>query len=167
LAPDAYIAALSLLARRELSAAQLRQRLKARRFPDSEIDASLNRLRESRALDDARVARAYARTAAGVKGRGRARVLREIEAMGIDRATAREAVAETFDALDLRGTGGSGSGEDALINRALDRKLRGRRIKDAAEFRRLYAFLMRQGFEAGKIGKALKERGGKGYNHEQ
>jgi SOS response regulatory protein OraA/RecX len=77
--------------------------------------------------------------------------------MGIDRSTAREAVAETFDALD----------EDALIGRALDRKLRGRRIKDAAEFRRLYAFLMRQGFESGKIGKALKERGGKGYNHEQ
>jgi regulatory protein len=145
-----------MLARRELSATQLRQRLKARHFPDNEIDASINRLRESRALDDGRVARAYARTAAGVKGRGRARVMREIEAMGIDRATAREAVAETFDALD----------EDALIDRALDRKLRGRRVKDAAEFRRLYAFLMRQGFEAGKIGKALKERGGKGYNHE-
>jgi regulatory protein len=157
LAPDAYTAALSMLARRELSAAQLRQRLKARHFPDSEIDASIDRLRESRALDDARVARAYARTAAGVKGRGRGRVVREIEAMGIDRATAREAVAETFDALD----------EDALIDRALDRKLRGRRVKDAAEFRRLYAFLMRQGFDSGKIGTALKERGGRGYNHEQ
>ena len=143
-----------MLARRELSAAQLRQRLKARHFPDSEIEASIGRLRESRALDDARVARAYARTAAGVKGRGRARVQREIEAMGIDRATAREAVAETFDELD----------EDGLIGRALDRKLRGRRIEDAAEFRRLYAFLMRQGFDAGKIGQALKDRGGKAFD---
>jgi regulatory protein len=154
LAADPYAAAVRLLAGRELSAAQLRQRLKRRQYPEEDIEAVIDRLRTSRALDDSRVARAYARTAAAVKARGRARVLREIEALGIDRTTAREAIAEVFGELD----------EEGLLARALDRKLRGRRIKDAAEFRRLYQFLMRQGFEPGKIVKALEGRGGRAFD---
>jgi regulatory protein len=153
LAADPYTYALTLLARRELSAAQIRSRLKSRRFPDPDIDAAIGRLRASQALDDARVARSHARTAASVKGRGRARVVREIEALGIDRATARDAVAEVFSELD----------EDVLLANALDRKLRGRRIRDAAEFRRLHQFLMRQGFEPGKIVRALETRGGRAF----
>ena len=43
----------------------------------------------TRALDDGRVARAYARTAAKVKGRGRLRVQRELQAMGIANETSR------------------------------------------------------------------------------
>ncbi|MGH9314917.1 MAG: regulatory protein RecX [Vicinamibacterales bacterium] len=154
MAADPYTYALTLLARRELSAAQIRERLKRREFPTADIDAAIARLRASQALDDGRVARAHARTAASIKSRGRARVVREIEALGIDRATAREAVAEVFGELD----------EDALLGRALDRKLRGRRIRDAAEFRRLYQFLMRQGFEPGRIAKALQNRGGRAFD---
>ena len=51
-----------MLARRELSAAGVRSRLADRGFAAAEIDAAVARLLESRALDDARVARAYART---------------------------------------------------------------------------------------------------------
>jgi regulatory protein len=148
---DAYTYALTLLARRELSASQIRSRLKQKEFPEPEVDAAIVRLQASRALDDGRVARAHARTAASVKGRGRARVVREIEAMGIDRATSREAVAEVFAELD----------EEALLAKALDRKLRGRRVQNAGEFRRLYQFLLRQGFEPGKIVSALEGRGGR------
>ncbi|HEY7473521.1 MAG TPA: RecX family transcriptional regulator [Vicinamibacterales bacterium] len=150
MAADPYTYGLSLLARRELSAAQIRSRLEKRDYSDADIAAAIARLQASRALDDGRVARTYARTAAAVKGRGRARVLREIEALGIDRSTAREAVAEIFADVD----------EDALLAKALDRKLRGRRIQDSAEFRRLHQFLMRQGFDAGKIVRALEARGG-------
>jgi regulatory protein len=154
LAADAYTAGLTLLSRRELSAAQLRQRLKIRKFADADIEEAILRLRASQALDDARVARAYARRAVGVKGRGRARVLREIEGLGIDRAAARDAVDEVFGEMD----------EDALLAKALDRKLRGRRVKDASEFRRLYQFLMRQGFEPAQIAKALESRGGRAFD---
>jgi regulatory protein len=155
LAADPYTYALTLLARRELSAAQLRSRLKKREVPAPDIDAAIARLQASRALDDGRVARAYARTAS-VKGRGRARVLREIEALGIDRSTARDAVGEIFADVD----------EDTLLTKALDRKLRGRRIQNVAEFRRLHQFLMRQGFEAGKIVRALEARGGRTFDDE-
>jgi regulatory protein len=156
LAPDAYLAGLSLLSRRELSAAQVRQRLKARGFSPTDIEDAVERLLAAGALDDGRVARGYARTAAAIRGRGRARVIRELEAMGIDRAIAREAAGEAFEELD----------EEALLIRALDRKLRGRRIKDAAEFHRLHQFLMRQGFDAGRILKALKDRGGRPFDEE-
>ena len=154
MAADPYTYALTLLARRELSAAQIRSRLKKREFPDPDIDAAIGRLQASRALDDGRVARAYARTAASSKGRGRARILREIEALGIDRSTARDAVDEAFADVD----------EDTLLAKALDRKLRGRRVKDPAEFRRLHQFLMRQGFEPGKIVRALEARGGRAFD---
>jgi regulatory protein len=145
-----------LLSRRELSAAQLRERLSRRQFTEEQIADAIGRLRASRAVDDRRVARAHARTAAGIKGRGRARVVREIEALGIDRTIARDAVAEVFGDLD----------EDALLTRALEKRLRGRRIKDAAETRRLHQHLMRQGFEPGNIMKALKERGGRVFDDE-
>lgn len=151
---DSYTYALGLLARRELSVAQLRQRLARQEFPENDIEDALDRLRASQAVDDGRVARAHARTAARVKGRGRARVVREIEALGIDRTTARDAVAEVFGDVD----------EDSLLARALDKRLRGRRIEDAAETRRLHQYLMRQGFEPGKIMRALKDRGGRAFD---
>lgn len=154
LAADPYTYALTLLARRELSAAQIRSRLRKRDYPDADIAAAIARLQASRALDDGRVARAHARTASAGKGRGRARVLREIEALGIDRSTARDAVTEVFADVD----------EDELLSKALDRKLRGRRIQSTAEFRRLHGFLMRQGFDPGKIVRALEARGGRAFD---
>ena len=154
MAADPYTYALTLLARRELSAAQIRSRLKQRDFSDADIAAAIARLQASRALDDERVARSYARTAASVKGRGRARILREIEALGVDRSIARDAVAKAFADVD----------EDALLTKALDRKLRGRRIQSAAEFRRLHQSLMRQGFEPGKIVRVLEARGGRAFD---
>ena len=49
---DAYVTALRLLARRELSEAQVRARLARREFESDEIDAAVARLQEERALDD-------------------------------------------------------------------------------------------------------------------
>src|SRR4051812_38811438 len=60
---SAYLDALHLLARRELSVRQLRDRLADREHPLDEIDAAIARLLETRALDDERVANAFARTA--------------------------------------------------------------------------------------------------------
>ena len=53
---DPYVAGLQLLARRELSVAQLRGKLRQRSFPDTEIERALLRLQGERALDDARTA---------------------------------------------------------------------------------------------------------------
>src|SRR5919106_2771689 len=99
---SAYLDALKLLARRELSVEELRARLLDRDHTRDEVGAALERLLEAAALDNGRVARAHARTAAGVKGRGRLRVMRELLAMGIANDTAAAAVADVFGELDER-----------------------------------------------------------------
>ena len=72
----AYLDALKMLARRELSEAQIRQRLQRREHDPDAIDAAVHRLREERAIDDARVAGSIARTETAIKRRGRLRVRR-------------------------------------------------------------------------------------------
>ena len=154
---EAYIAGLKLLARRELSVEGVRARLRDREYPEPDITAAIDRLLETGALDDARVARAYARTAATVKGRGRLRVARELQAMGIERQVAAEALADVFGELDER----------TLINRAVQKKLRGRRtLKNAAERARLFQYLMRQGFSPAAVTHALRALGGRGEDED-
>ncbi|MGH9347404.1 MAG: RecX family transcriptional regulator, partial [Vicinamibacterales bacterium] len=48
----AYLSGLEMLARRELSEAQLRARLARRRLDPDDVDAAVSRLRRERALDD-------------------------------------------------------------------------------------------------------------------
>jgi regulatory protein len=148
--PSAYLDGLRLLARRELSVAGLRARLGDREHPREEIDAAITHLLETGALDDGRVARAYARTASSVKGRGRLRIARELQVMGIAKDVAAEALGEIFGDTDER----------ALIARALQKKLRGRtRITDRADYARLYQYLMRQGFSPAAVAAALRTLG--------
>ena len=131
-----------MLARRELSEAQVRQRLARRGHAGDAIDAAVAKLREERALDDARVAEAIARTQTAVRGRGKLRVKRQIESAGISGAVARRAVDEVFSAIDA----------DALLDAALAKRLRGRStIADDREFQRLYRYLVGQGFEADRV----------------
>ena len=149
---SAYLDGLRLLARRELSVKELRDRLKDREHPPEEVDRAIEHLLETKALDDERVARAYARTASKVKGRGRLRIMRELSAMGIAKVTASEAVAEVFADVDER----------ALIAKALQKKMRGRpRIANVAEHARLYQYLMRQGFTPAGISAALRKLRGR------
>src|SRR5688500_11442473 len=92
----AYLSALRMLAARELSEAQIRQRLTRRQYADDEIEAAIARLKASNSIDDARVAGALARTESSLRKRGRLRVKRRIEAAGIASAIAQRAVDETF-----------------------------------------------------------------------
>jgi SOS response regulatory protein OraA/RecX len=126
-----------MLGRRELSVKDVRDRLEDRGFSREDIEAAIARLVDSGALDDGRVARAYARTAATVKGRGRLRVRRELQQMGIANDVAAAALGEVFGDLDER----------SMIAQALQKKLRGRtKLTDPGEYGRLYQHLVRQGF---------------------
>jgi regulatory protein len=148
-AEAAWAAAVRMLARRELSAAQVRERLARRGWTEAAIEPALARLAASGTLDDARVALACARTRSGVKRQGRDRVLREIQALGVAREVARAAVDEVFGALD----------EGDLLKVALEKRLRpGMVLSDPAVQRRLYAALGRQGFDAHAVGRAIRER---------
>src|SRR5262245_10965580 len=116
---DAYTDALRMLARRELSEAQLRQRLERRGYSSDEIDRAADRLRAERALDDVRVAEAIARTQTSVKRRGKIRVRQQIQQAGIAAAIANHVVNDVFDAVD----------QGALLEASLAKRLRpGRRI---------------------------------------
>ena len=146
-APSAYQAAVRLLARRELSTGQLRDRLTRRELPPLEIEAAIARLTRERAVDDARTALAYARRAAEVTFRGQRRTRREIEALGIDPTTARQAVAEIFSEVE----------EESVLDRAIAKRLDGP-IRDRPQFRRLYQALLRQGFPPDRVSAALVVR---------
>ena len=146
--PSAYIDGLKMLGRRELSEAQIRQRLARREHDPEAIDAAVARLLEERAIDDARVAAAIARTETGIRKRGRLRVRRKIESAGISPATARRAVDEVFGALD----------DEDLLQSALAKRLRrGASIADQREFNRLYRYLVGQGFEPDRVLARLKK----------
>ena len=148
-AEQAYVAGLTLLARRELAEAQLRERLARRKFEPDDIDAAVARLRDEQAIDDRRTAVACARTQLQVKHRGRARVVQYIQSLGIDRDLAREAVAEVFGDVD----------EDELLEHALNRRLRhGMALSDPAVFRRVHRYLLGQGFDAGRVTALLRSR---------
>ena len=113
----AYIDGLKMLARRELSEAQVRQRLARKEHQESDIDEAVARLLEERAIDDNRVAEAIARSETSVRKRGKLRVKRKIESAGIKAPTAKRALDEVFGALD----------SEALLQSALDKRLRHQR----------------------------------------
>ena len=150
---DCYTAALTLLSRRELSTRQLRDRLIRRKFSTDEIDPVITRLTKDGTLDDGRVARASARLGAVIKRRGRRRVLQEIKQLGIGATTAKEAVDDVFAEVD----------EIALLDRAIDRRLRG---ADAATLdrqgrARVVRSLVGQGFDASAVYSRLRNRAAK------
>src|SRR5262245_13529437 len=139
---SAYLDGLKLLARRELSEQQVRQRLARRGHADDAIDAAVARLRAERAIDDARTAEAIARTETAVRRRGKLRVRLQIERAGIEKTIAGRATDDVFSNLDA----------DALLDASLAKRLRGRdTIADDRERQRLYRYLVGQGFEPDRV----------------
>jgi regulatory protein len=146
---QAYVDGLKMLARRELSERQVRERLARKGHEPDDIDRAIARLLAERAIDDDRVADAIARTETSVRRRGRLRVRIQIERAGIGKATAKRAVDDLFGTID----------DDALLEASLAKRLRGRdAIADDREFQRLYRYLIAQGFESDRALKALNAR---------
>jgi regulatory protein len=145
----AYADALQLLGRRELSEAQLRQRLGRRKHDIDAIDVAIGRLREEKSIDDARLAETIARNETSVRKRGKLRVRQKIENAGIGSDIARRVVDEVFADLDA----------DRLLDAALAKRLRpGNDIADDRTFNRLYRYLVGQGFEPDRVIALLRTR---------
>lgn len=146
----AYAYGLRLLSGRELAEADMRRRLAVRGFGAATVDAAVGRLTGTGALSDARAVRAVARTLVQVKRRGRIRARRELEARGFRPDDIAAALGEVF--ADV--------GEDDLIERALDAKLRGRSLDagDLAGQRRVFAALVRRGFRPSAAAAAVRRR---------
>jgi SOS response regulatory protein OraA/RecX len=146
---DAYTLELTWLSARELSEAQLRARLRKRKIADEDIDSAVSRLKESRTLNDRRVAMAIARMESSIKHRGRARVIQKLRQAGIDGDTADDAVREVFQDVD----------ENALLDQALERRLRGKGVKELDEKgrARIMRALVGQGFSFEAVMKRLRK----------
>ena len=145
---SAYLAAVRMLARRELSEAQVRQRLRRLGHAPDQIDIAITRLKDDRSLDDARVAGALARTLVGVHRRGRARVRQQLAAAGLSEDLVDRAITEAFEEVD----------EDGLLRARIEGRLGGRGAPlDPRERARLYRYLLRQGFEHARIMAALRD----------
>jgi regulatory protein len=152
----AFVSALRMLAGRELSEAQVRERLARKGFPPGAVEDAVTRLMREGAIDDRRAALSRARTELLLRGRGSSRVLQQLRAIGIAGGTAEEALAEAIGDLE----------ETTLVARALDRRLRGRpaQVRDRAEFRRLYRYLAGQGFSTSAILSVLRRRSRRSFN---
>ncbi|MBY0494370.1 MAG: recombination regulator RecX [Cyanobacteria bacterium] len=145
---DAYTVALTLLSAREWSEAQLRTRLKRRQLDADDIDAAVEKLKADGTLNDRRVAMAVGRMESAIKGRGRARAIQKIRQAGIDSDTADDAVREVFQDID----------EEALLDQAIERKLRGKTSKELDDKgkARIVRALAGQGFRVDAILRRLK-----------
>ena len=145
---DPYAAGLAMLARRELSTEQVRQRLARKGFGADQIDAAVRRLQRAGALDDERTARMLARRSAHVRMHGRLRALRELRDRGIGPDLARCAVDAVYGEID----------EQELLEQVLVKRLGGP-LDSRAALRRLYQQLVRQGFDSAAVLGALRRRG--------
>ena len=135
-------AALRALARRAHARSDLRRRLLQKQHPPAAVDVALERLSAAKLLDDARFAFDYA-AAKARRGRGPARLARDLQAQGVERRIAEEAVrqslaAEGFDVAEA---------VQALVEKR-SRQLAG--LPPLVRKRRLVAFLKRRGF-AGEL----------------
>lgn len=142
-------AALRALARRAHARRDLARRLVKKQHPPAAVDAALERLAVRGLLDDRRFAERYAALRA-VRGRGPARLVRDLLAQGIERRTAEEAVRQ---ALDEEGI------DPGIEARAVAARRAGqlRDLPVPVRKRRLLAFLVRRGYPGPEVRDLVEE----------
>ncbi len=137
------------LARRGFASQDLRRRLVQRQHPAQAVDAALDRLAAAGLLDDEQYARQYAASRA-TRGRGPARLLRDLLAQGVERGTAEQAigVALNEEGVDPLEAARSVARQRAAVLRALPLDVRRRRLT---------AFLLRRGFGGSHLASVVRE----------
>ncbi len=144
----AHRAALRAVARRAHARHDLRRRLLQKQHPAGAVDGALARLAAQGLLDDARFARDYA-GAKAARGRGPARLIKDLLAQGVERRVAEEAVRSAL-------------ADEAVDPEAAVRVVAEKRAKQLAGLpaavrkRRLVAFLARRGFQGPEVREVVK-----------
>jgi regulatory protein len=147
----AHRAGLRALARRAHARLDLRRRLLQKQHPPGAVDQALSRLASQGLLDDADYAANYARQKSQ-RGRGAARLVRDLQAQGVERRLAETAVNAALAAEGI---------DAASAMRALAEK----RSRQLAELppqvrkRRLVAFLARRGFGGPEVRELVEHLG--------
>jgi len=136
-------AAFRLLGRRDLTRAELTTRLVQRGYTADDVRTVVDRLALDGYVDDRRTALAHVRTASRIKGRGRLRIQRELEARGVGRDLIREVLSDL------------GANDDLAAIRRFLSKRRLPADPSPADRRRLFQQLLRRGFPPSAIQKVL------------
>jgi len=138
-----------MLARRPYSVAEMRQAL-AKKWPQrGQVSAAIARLRELGYLDDRKFAEQYAYSLTQNRALGPHRVRRQLKARRVDYKYIEPAVERAYQDTPARD----------LLEKALDKKLRTVHLPlTAARFHSLCQSLLRRGFNAGEIIKAVRAR---------
>lgn len=147
----AHRAAQRAIARRAHARFDLRRRLLQKQHPPAAVDAALERLAAVGLIDDARFARDYA-AAKARRGRGPARLVRDLQAQGIDRRIAEDAVRSSLAAEGADPT-------DAIRALAEKRALQLAGLPASVRKRRLVAFLARRGFGGADVRELVEALG--------
>jgi regulatory protein len=142
-------AALRALARRAHARLDLRRRLVKRQHPPAAVEAALDRLALRGLLDDRRFAEQYAALRA-TRGKGPARLLRDLQVQGVERRMAEQAVRR---ALEEEGIDPGVEARAVAAKRA--RQLAG--LPVSVRKRRLLAFLVRRGYGGPQLRALVEE----------
>jgi regulatory protein len=145
----AYRAAVRAQARRAHARGDLARRLVRKQHPSAAVDLALARLVAQGLLDDDRFARDYAASRA-TRGRGPARLLRDLLSQGVDRRLAEAAVRQ---ALADEGV------DPAVAVRSVAEKRASRLagLPRPVQRRRLLAFLLRRGYAGAAVRDLVEE----------
>jgi len=144
-------AAMRALARRAHARFDLRRRLLQKQHPPAAVDGALERLSALGLLDDVRFAKDYS-FAKAHRGRGPARLVRDLQAQGVDRRIAEEAVRSSLAAEGVDLTHAIRS----LVEKRA-RQLAG--LPAVVRKRRLIAFLARRGFGGAEVRDLVEDLG--------
>jgi len=143
-----YAAAMRILSYRFNSEGELRRKLEMKEFGRELIEATIDRLRDEKWLDDDRFAAAYVRTRVR-KGIGLLRVKRELIAAGVESDTIARALDESLPDHDERAAALASARKRLAILR--------RRDDDALIREKLMTYLFRQGYDSSMAMEVVRE----------
>jgi regulatory protein len=153
--PDdpSYVAALRILKYRFNSEAELRRKLRSKKFEKDAIDATIVRLHREKWLDDDRFAGAFVRTRAN-RRIGKRRIVRELQAAGVSNDAAAQAISENIDSDRER---------EALAEVCVRRvrvlvRRHGEEFLTTGEGRnKLAGYLLKQGYDSALVSEVMSE----------
>lgn len=139
----AKLRCLNLLKTMDRTETQLRQKLKQGEYPEEIIERAIEYVKGYRYVDDGRYARQYVHCFCEKKSRYQ--IIQELMRRGIERETIEQALEENPD-ID----------ETEQIQKWMEKRKFDPENADVRERQRFYGFLMRRGFSAESIRKALR-----------
>ena len=142
--------ALKALAQRAHSTGELKEKLRRRAERMTDVDEVIARLKDHGYLDDRRFAESFATSRLSNEGLGKGRVILDLRQRRVAPALAEKTVREVYEEVD----------EQALIDDFIRRKYRKAPrqglFQDEKDLAAAYRRLVRAGFRAGDIVRALK-----------